>query len=473
VLDEHPTRILLSDEIAEDFDTWRREGLRVGDAQIVRFGSVSGALLDNPMAYGDTVRSLKNAVQALADYRSGELGVSPPYGLIAADVKGLVGALGLGVVAGDGLDLCAHLLLPHPERTGAAVLGSPEPFAAFASTLELATRLRFPWPLDRVLAACHRLYQADGDPKDVDGDAEIALTARILALVWHRHVHIVVPDGSDEERLLALRSALRSEGLKLAPTEVVEAYVNLIATRGPLEHDGSDRQVLLVGADRIVRSLTPALARVGRETVTSTDLGDAQTVAQRRTPSAIVIDHEAFQEGVDRFTRVAKLGGDTLLFVLTDSTDPALVLNLLDGGADDVFGPPHDFDLVAARINRSIRSRARRPRGDKEDAGQFSARFDVFSLLDLVQMLSQGMKTVRIDLQRDGEEAVLYMRKGRIIHAELGALTGEPAVHAVITWEDDGSFTVREETEFPEPTIDVPTESVLMDGLRLLDESRR
>jgi len=473
-----PTHILVSGEMASEVSCWRENGLVFKDVAVVRFDSVSASLLDNPLGYADVVRSLKHAVQALADYRSGELGVSPPYGLIAADVRSLAEAVGLGTVARDGLDLCAHLLLPHPDaaRDGAG-LRSPEPFAAFASTLELATRLRFPWAIDRVLAACHRLYRS-ADGADVsDGDPEITRAAQVLALVWHRHVYIdEVPESTDEDRLLALRSAIRSEGLRLASTPVVEAYVNLIATRGGAWQDRGQGQVLLVGGERVGRALAPALARVGRESLVSNGLADAQTVVQRREPTAILIDREVLEDGVDRFIRVAKLGADPLVFVLTDSTDPALVLNLLDVGADDVFGPPHDFDLVAARVNRAIRSRSRtrRARGSGDDhPGSFSARFDVFSLLDLLQMLSQGMKTVQIDLSREQEAAVLYMRKGRIVHATLGGIVGERAVYRVLAWEDDGAFTVAETKEIPDATIDASTESLLMEGLRLLDESRR
>lgn len=180
------------------------------------------------------------------------------------------------------------------------------------------------------------------------------------------------------------------------------------------------------------------------------------------------------RDHVDKFSRVTKLGGVALLFVLTDSADPSLVLNLLDVGVDDVFGPPHDFDLVAARINRSIRSTSRDHATEKRPAGQFSATFEVFSFLDLIQMLSQALKTVRIELSREnGEQAVIFMQKGRMIHASSGDLQGAHVVHGVIAWEDEGKFTVHEERRMPEPKIQVSSESVLMEGCRLLDESTR
>ncbi len=468
--------VLLSSEMVEAFTGWLAQGrIPTPSMEVVVFSSVSGALLENPLPYDATSASLRSAVQALADYRCAQLGASPPYGLIAADVMAMAERHRMRRVARDGLHLGVHLLLPAQVASSVDPVGTAEPFAAFASSLELATRIRFPWKLDALLAACYALFSGRVDPSDCDDwPAETVLAAQILSVAWYRHNHVPSLIGTDEERMIGLRTRLREKGGRLATQEFIEGYLRLIADRGGVADSQGDRQVLLVGAERIDRSLTPALGRVGREVITTNDLADAQTIAERRPPAAIVIDHEEFPTQVDKFSRVTKLGGAALLFVLTDSTDPSLVLNLLDVGVDDVFGPPHDFDLVAARINRAIRSRSRDRATETSQAGQFSATFEVFSFLDLIQMLSQGLKTVRIDLSRpESEPAVIYMQKGRLTHAKLGDIEGERAVHEVIAWEDEGEFTVRQETRFPEATIDYPTESVLMEGLRLLDESKR
>jgi hypothetical protein len=306
-----------------------------------------------------------------------------------------------------------------------------------------------------------------------DWSEEEFLAAQILAITWYRHNHVPVLSGTDEERTIALRTSMRGLGGRLASQDLIESYLAAIKERGGVAEDLGNLQVLLVGADRITRSLSSALGRVGREVLATADLADAQTMVQRRPPAAIVVDYEEFPGKVDKFSRVTNLGGGALLYVLTDSTDPALVLNLLDVGVDDVFGPPHDFDLVAARINRSIRSRSRDRTEEKPQTGQFSATFEVFGFLDLIQMLGQGLKTVQIELSRGDEEAIVLMQKGRMTHAELGDIEGVAAVYAVIGWQDDGEFTVTKESSFSRTTIEATTESVLMEGLRLLDESKR
>ena len=49
---------------------------------------------------------------------------------------------------------------------------------------------------------------------------------------------------------------------------------------------------------------------------------------------------------------------------------------------------------------------------------------------------------------------------------------GTEAVYRVITWEEQGEFTVSEESDFPEQNTQESTELLLMEGVRLMDESR-
>ncbi len=475
--DEPFEGVLLSQEMTEAFASWVREGrIPEPEGEVTVFHSLSGALLENPLPYEATVRSLKGAIQALADARCAALGASPPYGLIASDLEALAQRLRVRRVVTDGLQLAAHLLVPGPGGPAKDPVGNSQPFGAFASTLELASRIRFPWRLDRVLDACHALYSGRETPSTSGTwGKETRLAAQLLALVWYRHNHIAPAQGDAEEAMMALRTVIRERAGRLAPLEVVEAYLRLIADRGGALAGGADRQVLLVGGERISRALVQGLTRVGCQPVVTEELADAQTMAERRAPGAIILDREVFPSQVERFTRVAKLDTDSLFFVLTDSTDPSLVLNLLDIGVDDVFVPPHDFELMSARVNRAIRSRAKHRPGGRGGAGQFSATFEVFSFLDLVQALGQGRKTVRIELSRGtgDEEAEIFMENGRLSHATCGSHSGPEAVYRVIAWEDQGEFTVHTETELPDPNIRSSNESILMEGCRILDESRR
>lgn len=485
--------VLVSDEMRETLSAWIRGGVVPRPAaEVVSFGSVGETLLANPVPYSATVGSLKRAVEALADARSARFQAAIPYGLVASDAAALGRRVGLSRVAVDALHLAAHLLLPAPFEPASGSIRWEHPFDDFASSLELARRIRFPWRLDGLVMAVYDLFVRRGRPDrhagapgvgvpapDADartGDPETLLAARVLAVAWYRNLCVLrTPDGS-EEALIALRATLRSEMTPVATSAVVEAYLDIVQERGGPRGGGDDAKVLLVGGERLERALAPSLGRVGRESFTTDTLAEAQALMERHMPAALVIDGAEFPREVEKFSRVTKLDGSALIFVLTDVADPAIAMSLLEVGIDDVFTPPHDYDLIAARVNRAVRSRARTSGRDDPVAGQFSSDFEVFSFLDLVQMLSQGLKTVRIDLTRDdAQSAVLYMVNGRIVHASSGDLLGTEAVYEVIRWEDEGEFTVRQEdpARFPEATIALATDSLLMEGVRLLDESKR
>ncbi len=72
----------------------------------------------------------------------------------------------------------------------------------------------------------------------------------------------------------------------------------------------------------------------------------------------------------------------------------------------------------------------------------------------------------------DRDKLLLFMEKGRLIHGTAGEASGPDAVYRVISWEEDGEFTVHQEEDFPESTIQASIESLLMEGCRLLDEGR-
>ncbi len=468
--------VLLAGEMEEEFQGWVKAGdFPEPGVDVTVFPSVSESLLENPVGYENMVRSLRASVQALADFRCAHYGACPPYGIIVHDVEALANSHRVSRVARDGLHLAAHLLLPSDCEYSSDPVGSAEPFQAFSSSLELATRIRFPWRLDALLDACHALYSGRATPGSKGKwDREVHLAAQLLAIAWYRHNYVPLDSENEEEAMIALRTNLRDKVGKLTTLDTVEGYLALIQERGGATAMGGPRQVLLVGGDRISRALAQELSRLGCQVVETADLVDAQTLAERSPPGAIVIDHADFPDEVGQFVRVVRLDGNVPLFVLTDSTDPTLVLNLLDIGANDVFGPTHEFDLMAARLNHAIRSQSRQASTAQSGSGQFSATFEVFGFMDLVQTLGHGFKSVRIDLSKsDGEEARLFMEKGRLIHGTAGEETGAEVVYRVIAWEEDGEFTVSLESEFPETTIEAPIESLLMEGCRLLDERGR
>jgi hypothetical protein len=95
-------------------------------------------------------------------------------------------------------------------------------------------------------------------------------------------------------------------------------------------------------------------------------------------------------------------------------------------------------------------------------------------LPDLVQMTSVGSKTGRLVLldEEDAVAGVLMFRAGRLVGARAGELTGERAFFSLLALRT-GSFEFDPTVELDEDEVDLPTESLLIEGMRRLDEVYR
>ena len=95
-------------------------------------------------------------------------------------------------------------------------------------------------------------------------------------------------------------------------------------------------------------------------------------------------------------------------------------------------------------------------------------------LADLVQMTSVGGKTGRLVIfdEEDAVAGVLMFRGGRLVGARSGELTAEKAFYALLGVRT-GSFEFDPSAELEEDEVNLPTESLLIEGMRRLDEVYR
>jgi hypothetical protein len=95
-------------------------------------------------------------------------------------------------------------------------------------------------------------------------------------------------------------------------------------------------------------------------------------------------------------------------------------------------------------------------------------------LPDLVQMTSVGGKTGRLVLfdEEDAVAGVLMFRAGRLVGARSGELTAEKAFYALLGLKT-GSFDFDAQAELDEDEVNLPTETLLIEGMRRLDEVYR
>lgn len=105
-------------------------------------------------------------------------------------------------------------------------------------------------------------------------------------------------------------------------------------------------------------------------------------------------------------------------------------------------------------------------------AGMMSGLLEEVPLPDLLQLFSTSRKTGILRVQ-SSREARIYLREGQVVFCQIEDSPGlEPlkAAYRVVTWTT-GMFVLEpwEDRDFPE-TIEISTEAMMMEAMRLLDE---
>jgi len=112
-----------------------------------------------------------------------------------------------------------------------------------------------------------------------------------------------------------------------------------------------------------------------------------------------------------------------------------------------------------------LQNRAVRP-------GVIQGRLEEMSILDLMQSLEMGQKSCQLTIRRDGEACEMFFTAGQCADAKLGSIEGEEAVFQVVRWPA-GEFEIDFNSTASRSTISRTTTGLLMEALRLIDESQR
>ena len=92
------------------------------------------------------------------------------------------------------------------------------------------------------------------------------------------------------------------------------------------------------------------------------------------------------------------------------------------------------------------------------------------ALVDIIQINCVGRNTARLTVNYPTGEGVFFFQDGEVVDARLGNLVGIDAVHRALGMEE-GSFRIDAGVTSPTRTIFEPWASILMEGMRLIDEA--
>lgn len=196
--------------------------------------------------------------------------------------------------------------------------------------------------------------------------------------------------------------------------------------------------------------------------------------AKKQAPDLILCDYR--MPGLSGLELLAKLRISfprVAVVILASRADISGPLAGCSPWVEEFIEKPFFLEDAITRIKRVLH-RVELSKAAREGADSTSVRgtLQQMSVVDLLQTLDIGRKSCRLELTHAGEQSEMHFRDGQLIHATLGNLSGEAAVQRVVGWTE-GVFVIDfERVECPR-TINHSTQSVLLEALRLFDESQR
>jgi DNA-binding response OmpR family regulator len=470
--------VLVSQDMEEEFSRWIKEGtIPFPRAEISLFTTICGALLDNPAPYPMMIESLLRSLQKLSEYRQTNNNWKPSYELICNDIRNLGRALDLRRIAVDGLQIISNTLIPA-ENSSPVDQNQPDNpalnFETSNGSRSVLNCLHFPWDLEGCLNSFFDLLSGKLSLSSSDDrKREMMLGPQILAVVWYRHYTSDGIEGDRESIFEATNTLLRKQEGHLFSSEVLETYLRILEQNRNQGRIGIQNDIFIVSEpNEIAKQFSTHMRKAGFRIVTIDNLSEARSLYQRQRPDIMVVNYDNYPNHAMKFSRFVKKDSKTLMYAITNQSKSSLIMSLLDSGFSDVFTPPFKYDIIVARITKSIAILSELSAGSEQYRG-FSGTFQELPLINLIQALAMSQRDVRITLDRGQEDsAEIFMRNGQMVYSKYGAIEGVDAIYKIIGWGDNGSFKIEHAQTFPPDNISLPNDFIIMEGCRQMDEER-
>jgi len=234
-------------------------------------------------------------------------------------------------------------------------------------------------------------------------------------------------------------------------------------------------KLLLVDDNPMVLAmLQQALSSLAKVT-TATDAADALLKAVDDTPDLLVCDYR--MPGMDGRQLVEKLKSrpataNFSTVLMASKVDIAERLSPQDA-ADDYLEKPFFLRDATRRVKRLIdRIALEKMAKTAPSDGVVRGNLSQMNVIDLMQSLEMGRKSCQLTFTNEGDRCEVFFVEGQVKHATYGPLFGDAAVFKVLRWTG-GNFEINFEGKTDKETTQLNTQGLLMEGLRLLDESTR
>jgi Domain of unknown function (DUF4388) len=220
------------------------------------------------------------------------------------------------------------------------------------------------------------------------------------------------------------------------------------------------RSVLVVEPDfDALGALASRLRARGLEVAIADSVGSALDKARVAPPEAVIVAAAILEDGGLRakFAQDPALSGAVIFTLFNRHPDRDLRVDELDAS---------DVDDMARRVH------ALRVRPAVAESGDLRGNLQQIGILDLLQLLSMNRRSGSLSVTTQAGAGEVRVADGEIVDAVYRRLEGEKALFRLLG-ETEGVFSFASGTAHSLRRIVLPTRSLLLEGMRHIDETKR
>ncbi|HZZ83773.1 MAG TPA: response regulator [Anaeromyxobacteraceae bacterium] len=235
------------------------------------------------------------------------------------------------------------------------------------------------------------------------------------------------------------------------------------------------QHLLLVDADpESLRLMEVSLRNAGFSVTSAAQGADALEKCQISQPDLVLSDTEMpVMDGYELCRRMkadARLAEVPFIFLTSQGSVEHKVRGL-ELGVDDYLTKPIYTKEIVTRV-KILLQKKEKDRLEKRERARFAGNLSDLGLVDLVQTLMLGRKSGALRVTAERREATVWFRDGAVIDCALGQAQGERAFYRLLELQE-GEFGIDFGLVEREARIGGSTQSLLMEGMRRLDEKAR
>jgi len=237
-----------------------------------------------------------------------------------------------------------------------------------------------------------------------------------------------------------------------------------------------DVKVLVVDDNKLVLDLIVKGLEPHCEVYTAADGTDALLKIVEEPTDLVLCDYR--MPGLDGRQLFEKLRARfaskpiPFIFLASRSDIEEKLRPMVDGVEEFIAKPFFVHELV--RRSKKVIDRLQLEKLQKASVrpGVIQGRLEEMSMLDLMQSIEMGQKTCRLTVRNGGNTCLIYFAGGQCQDAKSDKLEGESAVYETVRWAA-GEFEIDFNAAPTRTTIERSTTGLLMEALRLIDESQQ